>query len=143
MHGLPWWLSGKEFTCQCRKYVFSPWVGKIPWRREYQPIQVFLPGESHEQRSLADYSPWGHKRVRHDLASKQKQHQYIIFITANLGNWENNGSLSVCILKIFTYFNIKYLKVKFININSDLKLIVVNMFSQISIFIWKPKFCLW
>ena len=36
-------------------------VGKIPWRRAWQPTPVFLPGESHEQRSLAGYSPWGHK----------------------------------------------------------------------------------
>ena len=40
---------------------FSPWVGKIPWRRAWQPTPVFLPGEFHGQRSLAGYSPWGHK----------------------------------------------------------------------------------
>ena len=39
---------------------FDPWVGKILWRREWQPIPVFLPGESHGQRSLVGYSPWGH-----------------------------------------------------------------------------------
>ena len=37
------------------------WVGKLPWRREWQPTPVFLPGEFHEQRSLAGHSPWGHK----------------------------------------------------------------------------------
>ena len=36
-----------------------------PWRRKWQPTPVFLPGESHRQRSLAVYSPWGHKRVGH------------------------------------------------------------------------------
>ena len=35
------WLSGKECACQCRKCMFSPWVGKIPWRRKWQPILVF------------------------------------------------------------------------------------------------------
>ena len=35
------------------------WVSKIPWRREWQPIPVFLPGESHGQRSLTGYSSWG------------------------------------------------------------------------------------
>ena len=35
--------------------------GRFPWRRAWQPTQVFLPGESHGQRSLAGYSPWGHK----------------------------------------------------------------------------------
>ena len=38
----------------------------IPWRRAWQPTPVFLPGESHGQRSLAGCSPWGHKRVGHD-----------------------------------------------------------------------------
>ena len=36
-----------------------PWVRKIPWRRKWQPTPVFVPGESHGQRSLAGYSPWG------------------------------------------------------------------------------------
>ena len=40
---------------------FDPWVGKIPWRRGWQPTPGFLPGESHGQRSLVGYSPWGHK----------------------------------------------------------------------------------
>ena len=38
-----------------------PWVLKIPWRRAWQPTPVFLPGESHGQRSLVGYSPWGCK----------------------------------------------------------------------------------
>ena len=42
---------------------FSPWVGKIPWSGAWQPTPVFLPGESHGQRSLAGYSPWGHKEL--------------------------------------------------------------------------------
>jgi len=40
---------------------FDPWVRKIPWRREWQPTPVFLPGESHGQRRLVGYSPQGHK----------------------------------------------------------------------------------
>ena len=42
---------------------FNPWVGKIPWRRAWQPTPVFLPEESHGQRSLAGYSPRGHKEL--------------------------------------------------------------------------------
>ena len=42
-----------------------PWVGKIPWRRKWQPTPVFLPGESHGQRSLTGYSTWS-QRVGHD-----------------------------------------------------------------------------
>ena len=37
------------------------WVRKIPWRRKWQPTPAFLPGESHGQRSLVGYSPWGCK----------------------------------------------------------------------------------
>ena len=39
----------------------DPLVGKIPWRRQWQSSPIFLPGEFHGQRSLAGYSPWGHK----------------------------------------------------------------------------------
>ena len=61
--GLAKWLSGKESACQCKRHRFDLWVGKIPWRRKWEPILVFLPGKFHEQRSLADYSPWGHKEL--------------------------------------------------------------------------------
>ena len=40
---------------------FDPWVGKMPWRRNWQPTPVSLPGESHGQRSLVGYSPQGPK----------------------------------------------------------------------------------
>ena len=37
---------------------FDPWVKKIPWRKKWQSIPIFLPGEFHGKRSLAGYSPW-------------------------------------------------------------------------------------
>ena len=46
-----------------RRPRFDPWVGKIPWRREWQPTPVFLLGESHEQRNLVGYSPWNCKEL--------------------------------------------------------------------------------
>ena len=55
--------SGKEPACQSRRRRFDPWVGKIPWRRAWQHAPVFLPGESHGQRSLLDYSPQGQKEL--------------------------------------------------------------------------------
>ena len=70
--GLPWWLCGKEPACQCRR-ASSMWVGKTPWRSKWQPTPVFLLEKSHGQRSLAGYSPRGHKRVGHDLVTKQQQ----------------------------------------------------------------------
>ena len=55
---------------QCRKHGFSAWVRKIPWRRKWLPITIFLLGKSHGQRSLASYSLWESKRVRHNWATK-------------------------------------------------------------------------
>ena len=45
-----------------RKSGFNPWVREIPWKREWQPTPVFLPGEFHGQRSLVGYSPRAHKK---------------------------------------------------------------------------------
>ena len=62
--GLPGGTSGKEPTCQCRRYKrlsFHPWVRKISWRRAWQPTPVFLLGESYGQRGLVGYSPLGSK----------------------------------------------------------------------------------
>ena len=57
----------KRICQQCRRPGCDPWVRYIPWRREWLPSPVFLPGEFHGQRSLAGYSPWGHREsVRHD-----------------------------------------------------------------------------
>ena len=50
----------KEFGCSAGD-CFSPWVGKIPWRRAWQPIPIFFPGKCHEQRSLAGYNQWAHE----------------------------------------------------------------------------------
>ena len=68
--GLPRCLSGKESTCQCARCRFDLWVGKIPWRKIWELTSVFLPGKSHRQRSLVGYSPWGHRRIGHDLMTK-------------------------------------------------------------------------
>ena len=72
MLGLPWWLSGKEPTCQCRRCGLDPWVRKIPWKRKGQHTPGCLPGKSHGQRSLVGCSPWGHKRVERYSETKQQ-----------------------------------------------------------------------
>ena len=56
----PRWLRGERLYLQHRRHRrhgFDTRVGKIPWRRAWQPTPIFLPGESHGQRSLAGYSP--------------------------------------------------------------------------------------
>ena len=70
IYRLLWWLNGKESSCQSRRQGFNPQVRKISWRRKWQPTPSFLPEKSHGQRSLVGYSPWAHKRVAQDLATK-------------------------------------------------------------------------
>ena len=64
-------------ACQCRilrRRGFNPWVRNILQRRKWQPTPVFLPGKSHGQRSVADYSPWGHKEL--DMTECTNMHPY-------------------------------------------------------------------
>ena len=56
-----YWVVVKNLPARCKQCEFDPWVGRIPWRRKWQPTPVFLPGEFHGQRSLVGYSPWSHK----------------------------------------------------------------------------------
>ena len=73
---LPSWLSGKESTCQYRRCGFNPWVMKIPWRRKWQPTQVFLPGEFHRQKEPGGLQSMGLQRVRHDLVTYTHTHTH-------------------------------------------------------------------
>ena len=57
------WLRGESVCLQGGRPGFNPWVGKIPWRRKWQPTPVFLPEESHRQRSMVGYNPWGRKEL--------------------------------------------------------------------------------
>ena len=59
--GLPCVSNGKKNLSAMQETRVDPWVGKVPWRRAWQPTRVFLPGESHRQRRLAGYSPRGRK----------------------------------------------------------------------------------
>ena len=64
--GFPGGTCGKEPAWQHRRrkrHRFNPWVGKIPWRKAWQATPAFLSAESHAQRSLAGYSPWGRKEL--------------------------------------------------------------------------------
>ena len=77
--GLTGGASGKEPACQCRRLQrckFDPWMGKIPWRRQWQPTPVFLPGKFHGQRCLVDYSPWSHKES--DTTERAHTHTRVI-----------------------------------------------------------------
>ena len=66
--------AGKEICLQCRRSKFDPWLGKIPWRREWLPTPVFLLGEFYGQRSLAGYRPWGHEESGLTEATKHMKY---------------------------------------------------------------------
>ena len=76
--GLPRWLSDKRIYFL--RHRFDPCVGRILWRKKWQPTPVFLPGKSHGQRILLGYSPRGHKRVGHKLETKQQQQYFIVCV---------------------------------------------------------------
>ena len=86
--GFPGGASGKEPACQCRRHKrsgFDPWVGKIPWRRAWQPTPVFLPGESHRQRSPVGCSSWGCKE------SDTIEHAYTTIIITKITEVNSEG----------------------------------------------------
>ena len=92
--GLPRSLSTKEPTCQCKRPRFDSWFEEIPWRREWQPTPVFLPGEFHGQRSLVGYSPWGCKELE-----KTEQHSFTFTHThqADVKQCVHVKSLRLCL----------------------------------------------
>ena len=61
LKSFPGGSDGKGVCLQCRRPRFNLWVGKMPWRRKWQPTPVLLPGKFHGWRSLGGYSPWGRK----------------------------------------------------------------------------------
>ena len=66
---------------------FDPWVGKIPWRRKWQPTPVFLPGEFHGQRSQMGYSPWGQKQL--DMTEHTTKHTCLGDLLTTPLNWND------------------------------------------------------
>ena len=56
-----WWVKNPPAVQESRRCGFDPWVGKVPWRKAWQPTPVILRGEFHGQRILEGYSPWGHR----------------------------------------------------------------------------------
>ena len=114
----------KNLPNQCRgikRREFTSWVGKIPWRRKWQPTPVSLPGKFQGQGRLVGYSPWG-CRIRHNLPShmnliyrqknrKDKPLTTEIKIWINLTSWNcrprtqwvwQHSSLLVCLRILFS-----------------------------------------
>ena len=86
MIGLPWWLSGKESTGD---------MGSVPgMERSPGERNVFLPDKIHGHRSLAGYSPWGHKEL--DMTEWLSKHALIILLTATIWGHLINANCFIC-----------------------------------------------
>ena len=88
---------------QCRRSGFNPWVRKIPWRREWLPIPVFLPGEFHGEKSLVGYSPLGPREL--DTTEQLTHtHKNCIFSSNFLQFWLGQNFLHFCVLDKTLFF---------------------------------------
>ena len=65
-YGLPWWLRWQRTRLPCGRSGFDPWVGKIPWRRAWQPNPIFFPGQSPWTEEPGRLQSMGSQRVRHN-----------------------------------------------------------------------------
>ena len=132
--GLSRWLSGKEFTCKCRRCRFDPWVGKVPWRRKWQPTPIFLSGKCHVQKIPLAYSPWGCKgpdttqQLNNNSCSlgfESKPRNSVVFYIPNTSP-ELSTQCSVALIVSWQHACIRYIifrfltpaVVKLLNINS-------------------------
>ena len=118
---LPRGLSGKESTCQCRRWGFDDWVGKIPWRRAWQPTPLFLPGDCMDRGASSATVHGVVKESRHKLVSKQfhdinlPQFVYPFFCWWILGlfpvwGYYSKAAVNICIqVFVWTYAFISFL----------------------------------
>ena len=83
--GFPGSSVGENPPANGWRCEFNPWVGKIPWRREWPPTPVFLLGESHEQRSLVGCSPRDHKEL--DTTEQLKNNSSVRYGLAFMFSW--------------------------------------------------------
>ena len=98
---LPRWFSGKESAWRGRTHkrcTFNSWIGKTPWSREWQPTPAFLPGKSHEQRSLVGNSPGGPKETdttKHALTHLHLIYGWVLFV-------DRVSPRGICFFNIFS-----------------------------------------
>ena len=102
--------SKVSIKCSILISPFNPWFGKILWRREWQPTQVFWLGKSHGQRNLLDYSPWGHKQS--DM-TEETEHTHT--------HTHTHTSPSQCLL--FVSMDLSYLNINNLKYADDITLI--------------------
>ena len=80
------WLVVKNPPANAGEMGFEPWDGKNPWRRAWQPTPILLLGEAHGQRSPEGTVHGGHKKVRHNLVTKQQLFSHLPRTSAPLAS---------------------------------------------------------
>ena len=98
----------KESACNAgdTENGFYPWVGKIPWRRKWQPAPL-LPGESHGQRGLVDHSPWvTESQIRLKQLSTHSLNSETVFSA------KVRGSSQVFSLRAFPYLSFEWQRLR-------------------------------
>ena len=107
-------LPAPAHECGCKRSGLDAWVRKMPWRRAWQPSPVFFPGESHGQRSLADYSPQGHKELdmteatQHAMVMKKGKLIQRLFIIARTRTQPRCLSADEWIRKLWYLYTMEY-----------------------------------
>ena len=116
--------DGKSICLQWGRPRFDPWVGKIPWRRKWQPHPVLLPGKSHGLRRLVGYSLWGHKELSYGNTYLQKwarkwsfffsggSHEPSLKLEGGLINIEKMGTISSFCHSLFGYLLLYYMFIR-------------------------------
>ena len=90
-----WWLKWQRICLQCGRPAFNSWVGKIPWRRVWQPIPVFLSREPPWAEEPVGYSPWGRKESSSTKHTAWKAYHRI--------NKPQLKDQSYCTIGVYTY----------------------------------------
>ena len=107
--GLPWWLRQWRICLQCGKPGFDPWVGKISWRRAWQPTPGFLPGGSHRQRSLVGYIV--HRVIKNQTwlsdYSQHRGYRKKLSLAEALGVWRGRGEKSAGSVPCRVFVNLR------------------------------------
>ena len=102
LYGLSWWLSWWRISLQCRRPGFNPWIGKIPWRREWLPPPAFWPEEFHGL-----YSPQGRKESDTPERLSLSRYNLILYIFSACSWTFYVASSLIC--KIKSWIKILYL----------------------------------
>ena len=141
--GLPGWLVGSRIRLQCRRPGFDPWVGKIPWRREWLLTAVFLPRESHGQRSRVGYSHWGRKEsgTTEQLTLSFSLHQ-VITLWKHLDDYTSLHHFSQNhFLKVSTILLMMKCKLRTSLMVQQLRIFLTVQGTQVPSLIWDDSTC--